>query len=380
MKLNSKMNCIKGLILLSLMLSAFIVRAVEVTDLYQAQVVVVSQAVHDRNVAIKNAMQAVLLKVGGQQDILSNKVIMRGLRNYQQYLVQFSYQNTRNDKTGNIKQFLLASFNEEKINQLFSQAHLSLWGNLRPQVLLWLVDENGLTRSVISESSTSTIPAEILKFSRVSGLPISLPLMDLTDINAITTADIWGRFAAPVKLASSRYQAEAYVIMRLSNSSLLPELNVDDNCDLLCRKNSYVLDWRLFTESQQASNIIPDKYYHGNNINQLITEALTDVTQQIYQFYALNFADNHQIEIEVANINTMVRYVKVIDFLKGLSSVDAVQLISAQGENRRFRLNLLGSKQSLLASLRLNKQLQQYIDPLAKFSADDVPVFYWGKR
>ncbi len=372
--------------LLGILLVVLPAHAVEVTDLYQAKVTVVSQSANDRNNALKRAMQAVLLKVGGQRSVLNNQAIKQGVSKYQQYIVQFSY------KKENEQRLLIASFNEKKINQLFHQAQLPLWGNLRPQILLWLVQEQGLARNIIAESSLSIFPKQIQTFSIQRGLPISLPLMDLTDLNDISTADVWGRFSAPIKAASTRYQAEAVAVIRISNSSLLPQNNSSQECDLLCRQDQYALDWRLFTDAQTTSanmslredqNSIPSDFsinqLKGNDVSQLLTQALADITQQIYQYYALNITDNRQIEINVANINSMQRYVDVNHFLNNLSSVNSVQLISAQGENRRFLLHLLGSKSALLASLKLNKQLQQYVDPLAVIDVDAIPIFYWDK-
>jgi hypothetical protein len=39
------------------------------------------------------------------------------------------------------------------------------------------------------------------------------------------------------------------------------------------------------------------------------------------------------------------------DFLNKLTAVKSIQLISAKGSNRRFKLNLLGAQNALLASL-----------------------------
>jgi uncharacterized protein len=383
--------------LLTIVLFVSSAHAVEVSDLYQAKVSVLSQAKQDRNNAIKQAMQAVLLKVGGQQSVLQHKIIKQGLKNYQQYLIQFSY------LTINKQRLLLARFNEEKINRLFHQANLPLWGNLRPQVLLWLVQEQGLSRKIIAESSMTEYPTTVHDFSQQRGLPISLPVMDLTDLNAISTADVWGRFSAPIAEASARYQAEAYVVIRLSNSTLknsdtdasslgdnlasrsnenssVKNNNTETQCDLLCRQNNFALDWRLFAESEQVAQSSLSKKYQGNSPKFLLKQALNDVTQEIYQYYALNINDSRQLDIEVANVDSLTRYMDINHFLQNLSSVDAVELIWAQGEKRRFRLSLLGSKKTLLSSLRLNKQLQQYIDPLAEVDVHAVPVFYWGKR
>ena len=83
--------------------------------------------------------------------------------------------------------------------------------------------------------------------------------------------------------------------------------------------------------------------------------------------------------IDVTNIESMNEYIALTNFLLDLSVVNSVVLLSADGSNRRFKLDLLGSKQTLLLSLKLDNQLEQYSDPFAKDSANTVPVFYWGK-
>ena len=53
---------------------------------------------------------------------------------------------------------------------------------------------------------------------------------------------------------------------------------------------------------------------------------------------------------------------QLFNFLVDLSAVKRVTLISAQGNVRRFKLDLLGSKASFLASLKLNDKLTQQLD------------------
>jgi len=80
----------------------------------------------------------------------------------------------------------------------------------------------------------------------------------------------------------------------------------------------------------------------------------------------------------------MQRYVDVVKFLSNLSAVKSLTLMQAQGQSRHFNLQLRGSVQAFLASLTLNKQLEQYIDPLADLNNDSnnipSPIFYWGSK
>ncbi len=365
------------------------VNAVEVKGLYQAKVVVKSQTLAQKNIALKKAMQAVLIKVGGEKSILKNKVIKKAINNHRLYVSQFSYVREQMvklplDEISLADEFdalfLLASFDEDKINQLLQQAQLPLWGSLRPKVLFWLVEEDNFARQILSESSHSNAPTIVSNLVKKRGLPVILPLMDFTDTTQIAISDLWGRFSSAVIKASARYSSDAVVVIRISNSSLLSESTTKLDCRPLCNSESkgqeFVLDWTLFD-----SNIshVSEQLYQGRDSDKLLSQALSDITDVIYQGYALSVQKNSELIIDVANIDSMKEYIALTDFLLDLSAVNSVVLLSADGRNRRFRLNLLGSKQTLLSSLRLNNKLNQYTDPLARVVADAVPIFYWGQ-
>lgn len=394
----------KGIFFLLFVITSFLLsmplKAVEVKGLYQASIAINSQNSSDRAHALKKALAAVMLKVGGEKSVLDNNVIKQSLKNYRLYLSQYRYQHKAlqvADQQGNKKQlFLLASFNKDKINQLFQQANLPLWGSLRPQVLLWLIDEQGLTRRIMSNSSASNLPFMVNEFSAQRGLPIIMPLMDLVDTNNIQLSDLWGRFQQPIKAASRRYLGEAIVVMRISNSSLVnfdKDEKVDaepSDCGLLCAqfhtsKQQYVLDWSLLDWGLIKGQQKLSQQYQGSVPQALLEQGLADITELIYQRYALSTTSDNDFVIEVENIDSLATYVAVFDFLSNLSSVKSVTLLSAKAGARRFNLQLLGSEEALLASLKLSKQLTQYIDPLAQFNEPlinekpekFVPIFYW---
>ncbi len=400
----------KILIILLLVITTFLpitsVEAVEVKDLYEASVTINSRNTADRANALKKALSSVMVKVGGKKSVLENKIIKGSLKDYQLYLHQYRYQlETKTtlelsgaNQTQSEELFLIASFNEDRINQLFQKADLPIWGRLRPQILLWLVDENGFTRSITPSSPATKLPSVVNDFSSERGLPIMMPLMDLTDTTRIELSDIWGRFEQPVSAVSSRYSPEAIVVMRISNSSLLPpnsQSNIDrdsQNCGLLCDKkviqeNEYVLDWSLLSWNQKGNQKNLSQQYQGNDKNILLEQGLNDISQLLYQYYALTTNSNNDFTIEVVNVDSLSSYVDVFEFLTNLSSVKSVTLVKAEGDSRRFSLQLLGSVDAFVASLALNTQLKQLVDPLARYETLSVnnetsdtpaPVFYWN--
>ncbi|MCJ8322185.1 MAG: DUF2066 domain-containing protein [Colwellia sp.] len=367
------------------------VNAIEVKDLYQAKVPVSSQAPSKRSAALKKAMQAVLIKVGGQVSVLKNDAIKRAVKNHRLYVSQYSYSREEirqsplsksNNASNKITEslVLLASFDENKINKLLKDSGLALWGSLRPEVLLWLIEEDKFSRQILSESSHSNYPLIVANAAQSRGLPVVMPLMDFTDSTNISMSDLWGRFSLPVNKASQRYSADAIVVIRVSNSSLLAESEKQADCRPLCdtsvNSEPVVLDWTLFDSNGVQSS---KQQYQGNNSELLLAKALSDITDVIYQSYALSANTEQEMIIDVVNIDSIGTYVSLTQFLKELSSVNSVELLSAQGSNRRFNLKLIGSKMTLLSSLKLDNKLKQYIDPLAEVIVDAVPIFYWDK-
>ena len=348
--------------------------AVEVNDLYKASVAVNSQANEQRQRATQSALANVFVKVGGKKSVLTNSLLRKALKNPSRYVSQYHYQ--RKDA----KLSLVVSFNENMVNSLFKSAKLALWGSLRPQVLLWLIDEKGVTRSIISSNADNDIPSSVNNFSLQRGLPIIMPLVDANDSSQALVNPIWRYFPKRIQQASLPYAADTIVVMRISDSSLLSEVDngfastqnlrqsrdsVDEiSCGLLCQHEPEViaqpkvLDWRV-----QSQGALYAQSYQGLNKLDLINNALSDITELIYQSYALLTSAENDFIIEVKSVTSLKSDHQLYSFLRDLSSVKNVALINAQGNSRQFKLDLLGSKASFLAALKLDDKLTPFVEP-----------------
>lgn len=369
-------------VLLLLLLPCKEVLAVEVSSLYQGKVEIENQSTANRRKAIKAALSVVMVKVGGTQKILAKPEVRKAINNYNLYLSQYQYET---DEQGVL--YLQAQFNESKVNKVFQSHNLPLWGSLRPQTLIWLVEEDMLSRKVVSSMSSSQLPTVIQKSSQTRGLPVIMPLMDLEDSQNISLSDVWGKFYQPLSQASQRYDAESIVVMRLSNASLVSSEEFQHNkneqvvvnCGLLCRNEKdkiyYALDWSFVNDKNSMS-----KQYTGLDKTFLIKEALDDITEQTYEKYALLTSEKQKFTIEVANVNSIETYMEIFRFLDNLSNVRGVTLNEAEGIKRIFTLDIIGSEEAFLQALALNNELQQYIEPFASKNRVEEPmhpVFYW---
>jgi len=359
---------------LLLLLQSTTALSIEVKDLYSAEVPVSNQTTAEREKAKRKALSAVILKVAGDESVMSSPAMQNAKRNYAQYITQFRYGLRRDQRT------LVVDFDENKINQLFIDANLPLWGSLRPQVLMWTIVEDEFEREVVSSSSQSSIPNLVHDFSSIRGLPIILPLMDLTDAVNLNMSDLWGRFSEPVREVSERYAPEMVVVVRLSNNSLLPFIDEEADCQPLCAAPALALDWSLYSGSQTMTSNRMLLEYVGDSQEELMSKALADITHYIYNLYALATDNRQRYVIDVANVESMETYVEVTQFLQELSAVKSVVLERADGPQRRFSLELLGSETSFLATLKLNNKLKQFVDPLAQVEEGEIPVFLWEGR
>ena len=355
-----------------LLMTSVASQAVEVKNLYQAKVEIESQRSQDRKIALRNALQTVLIKVSGHREVLDNLEIKKAIRRSEQLLTDFRYQRQDN------KMYVVVNFNEQKINQLLVDNGLPIWGRLRPQLVVWLADERKLERSVMHSANMSDIRRVVSEFQAERGVPVVIPEQSVVESDAISSTDVWGRFDQMVSNASQSYAPEGIVIIRLSDNSLLKveQLDALESCPILCPK-PIAVDWSFkSTESYDSLPQYSERYY-GVDRQLLLKQALADIADMLASRYALAPTEKNEYIIDVANVDSLFQHVKITRFLQELSAVSSVTLVGAKGKTRRFSLNLLGSEQAFLASLKLNRSLTRYFDPLDPSSKEGVPLFYW---
>lgn len=365
------LKIISSLFILILSFFCELSKAVEVTDLYRASVVVDSQATTQRKTATKQALQEVLLKVGGKQSVLSNSLLRQAINSAERYQTQYHYQ--RKDNQLN----LVVNFNDKKVNQLFNQANLPLWGSLRPQVLLWLVEQTESHKTLISDDDSLPINNLVNQFSTVRGLPIMMPSSASVLNNSYQINDFWEYLPENIQQASQPYAADTPVVMRVSDSSFISEQALQSkemntksyDCGILCNtaeiSKTVNLDWRIYSQGT-----LYVRQYQGENRESLIRQGLSDITEFIYQSYALLTSTENDLVIEVRNIESLLTDTEVFNFISSLSAVNNIILLKATGDTRRYKLDLVGSEESFFAAVKLNKNLKQYVAAEATGNAE----------
>ena len=187
----------------------------------EAQIQVDDQSQRTQQSALKQALRQVIVKLSGSADVLTNPGVRAALSSPQSYLrsYRFGFQDG--------KTFYIADFDQAKLSSLLQREMLPLWGAVRPETLVWIAEEQGnASRTILDETSPSVLKDTLQATAKERGVPLSLPLMDLTDSVNITSFDVWGRFVEPLKLASSRYATDNIIGARIykNDASAIPEL------------------------------------------------------------------------------------------------------------------------------------------------------------
>jgi len=201
-----------GLLCLLLLLPAASVRAAT-QDLFDAEVVVPNQTTGVRSRAMRSALEEVLVRVAGQDAVLTTAPAKRMLKKPDALVQQYRYFNEPESEPPLLK--LWVRFDGDAIRKSLQQEGQAYWGNERPDTLVWLAVEDRGKRYVVAADDGTEVHQQIAQAAKQRGVPIVFPLMDLEDQSQVRFSDIWGGFFENVMAASKRYNPQAVLIGRL---------------------------------------------------------------------------------------------------------------------------------------------------------------------
>ncbi|MET0008102.1 MAG: DUF2066 domain-containing protein [Candidatus Thiodiazotropha sp. 6PLUC4] len=330
-------------LLLALCSSAY---AESVTNLYEAEVPVSGQSAEARTKGIRDAFAGVLVKVSGDSSLRDNSDLAQLLKRASGLDQQKRYKSLDSGSeavAANAPDRLLwARFDERAVNRLLRESGIPVWGETRPSMLVWLGEEKGTRRVLISPEREAGLKRQLTGVADFRGMPLVWPLMDIEDQNALQVSDLWGGFEENIRRASDRYLPDVILVGRLSHRG----------------RSSWRGEWMLY---------LPDKIIrwqaHANSKQALAREGI----EQAVDALALRFAPQ-QVSQGVANLRLRVHglphladYVLVQDYLRSLAMIENVDLLSAGEEKVSFLLRVHGGRDALVRGIQLGSVLEPVV-------------------
>ncbi len=301
--------------------------AEEVPGLYEAEVPVESQDREVREVALRVALQQVLVRVTGRRMVLTMADIEPLLEQAPRYVQQFRYQTREANGKDEPTELLWVRFDKQAVDRLLRENRLPIWGRTRPATLIWLVVDDRRDRELLSNDMDTRARQAIEQQARLRGLPLRFPLMDLTDRSVISVSDVWGNFEDNILQASARYDAEAVLVGRVAKTT----------------SGGWSGRWNLYQEGRSQN---------WNVAGQALGEAVVPGINRLADLLAEQFArigqnDQHeQLRVRVSDVNGLAGFNRVMKYLKDLSLVEAVRIEQLEADNLTL---ILSSRHGRLA-------------------------------
>ena len=310
--------------------------AVVSQQLFESEVVVQSQAPAERSAAMKSALEEVLVRVAGQDSVLTTGPAMALLQKPSRLVQQYRYFTVPDSEPPILK--LWVRFDGDAIRQSLQQQGLAYWGAERPDTLLWLAVEDRGKRYVVSADDNSDVHEQIVQVAKHRGVPILFPLMDLEDQSQARFSDIWGGFFEHVLTASKRYNPQAVLIGRLNRST----------------SGGWSARWYMDVAGRTAS--WSDS---RQQLAALLQQGMDDTADQLASRFAVaNQGGDNVVRISVDGVRTLAAYARINEYLNSLTSVVDVQVEQLTGSQVQYSLQLNGGLQGLTRTVSIGTVLE----------------------
>lgn len=191
--------------------------AAQLTNMYQVEMPLASQTEDLKEQAIEDGFLQLLIRLSGNPNIDLNPVIKENLKRADYYVQDFSYSTVT---TSSSEYTLQIRYDINDTNRLLKKAKVGIWSiNDRPITLIWLAITNRNNQTIIINNTAPGNAYDLLtKTSNQLGLPVIFPILDIDELNLVSSNDVKAMVLSILKDASQRYSPDAILIGSLDET------------------------------------------------------------------------------------------------------------------------------------------------------------------
>jgi len=315
------------------------VLAVEVKGLFEAEVTTRSQSREDRNAALRDALVIVLNRVMSGDAVKQDPTVNTALDNAAAYVDQYQYALVSGGQDEHAPRIMRVSFNEETLMELMRSSRLSIWNEVRDQVLLWLVVEQFGRKALLDTAQHADVHTALQQASRLKGIPLLLPLMDLEEKQRVAVKDVLSAYPEKLLEASKRYDVPAILSGKVVRT-----------------RSCWRSEWTLNFNSEVEQWALPCTDLSSN-----LSAALQSVYQRLSVFYAVTpgGVQAGTVVLKVAGIRGMTAETNIKAYLHKLPMVTTVKWVQVEQGKHVFQLKFSGTRSALQAHINLGRVLRE---------------------
>lgn len=292
-------------------------QAETLSGLYQVREPVSGQGAEARTQATEQALNTLVLRLTGDSKALQNPAVVALRKDPQQIISQFGYE-------AGPPETLLVDFDPGTTDRALRQAGLALWGNNRPAILGWWLNDSAEGSSLVGDGQSSAVA--LRRAAQHRGLPLRLPLGDLGEQLVATAKNLEGTDPAPLRDASERYGADALLAVHATEAD-----------------GKWQGTWRLWQGDQREQGKV-----EGADPAALADAVMLAVSSRLASRFVARPGASSEMQLQVQGAN-LERYAELGRVLEPFGA----RLVSAEKDVLTY--SVTGSSEQLRAQLGLAK-------------------------
>lgn len=281
-----------------------------------------SEATVDR--AAREALEAALLKLSGDRELLEHPAVSAALSSARSNLSLYQF-----ERAGGITRFV-AHIDQTVLETLIKEADGTVWAEARPPILLWLVIDDPAGRRFGNTAAEHSLGIELSAAFDSLGVNVRQPLYDLSDAVLVSPETLWRRDFGPILEASERYGMTHLLVGRL----------------IALSEGRYIGEW-LYADASVERAVS----FQSASTQALIDPALSLAMEEMRRQYAVALTTDSsakKLRVSVRNVVHLEDYRAVTEAIASIQTLDYARPMAVNGDTLTLELLGIGNVETLL--------------------------------
>lgn len=359
-------KCANIVIFMVLMLSLLsIAKAVNDPSLYRAQLPIISAESQPSNGELKMALAQVLSKLSNIPDIDKNPAWAASLNHAKDWMLSYQYIAAN----GSNPLILQVDFDPDAVSRLLKSKGQNVPSAvaLPQQLLVWLGVDNGKEQILVGNSSQLPYVKIINAEASQKSINIEWPLLDLTDLKALSFDQAWSGDWSAIDTASKRYKHDGTLLVHLSKGPGDAAL--------------WTSEWTLKTAGKSvdwtfSANTAGDALNGGMAQLSLVMSKEVQKTPPAEVTKALPLG---QVQVIVYGIGDLSAMDGLKSSLQALTPVQQVEVVELSPDEVIFNINCQGGSQALQQAIAAQVTTLVQLTPSTDANtSSDTLTYQWA--
>ena len=309
-------------------------QAVTIDDLHTATVEVADKSEKERTKAFRTGLERVLVKMAGSAAVLDRGGIDGLLEKPDGFVQRYSYEpiedgdgddgadqaDADGDDEDGPRFRLVVGYTGSRIKQRLEDLEVVVWGEERPEVLVWLAIDDGRERRILGADDDSGAYEALMEAADRRALPVLLPLMDTRDREKVDYVDISGGFLDTLESASERYRGDILLVGHLRRGG-----------------GEWRADWTLIGAGERRA--WGDT---GDGAGAAVATGVNGATDRLAAMLAGESGERTRLSIRIEDVSSLDDYARVKEYIEGLVRIRSSALREILPEALVFDLEVRG--------------------------------------